>query len=45
MNKTTLPEGNLLQYEKSPYLLQHAGDPVGLEKNVVRSLGCLGQQK
>ncbi len=28
MNKTTLPEGNLLQYEKSPYLLQHAGDPV-----------------
>ena len=28
MNKTMLPEGNLLQYEKSPYLLQHAGDPV-----------------
>ncbi len=28
MNKTTLPEGNLLQYEKSPYLLQHTGDPV-----------------
>jgi len=28
MNKTTLPEGNLLQYEKSPYLLQHALDPV-----------------
>ena len=28
MKETLTAEGNRLQYEKSPYLLQHAGDPV-----------------
>ncbi|MDE7218348.1 MAG: thioredoxin domain-containing protein [Oscillospiraceae bacterium] len=28
MKATLTAEGNRLQYEKSPYLLQHAGDPV-----------------
>ena len=28
MDKILTAEGNRLQYEKSPYLLQHAGDPV-----------------
>lgn len=28
MNETTTPAENRLRYEKSPYLLQHAQDPV-----------------